>query len=165
MGVHDGRDGVVVDMTVTLGDVFDGGNGFFFGFVSEHGTKGTVADDADVRELGTILFVDYEAAFIVDFEADVFKTKASGVRAAPYGYKNNVGVELEDKSVDRIIYSEGDRTISSLPPFAASTLTWTVSPLSSPSRTFVPSLNFMPCFSNIFFVVFEISASIPGPPI
>ena len=23
----------------------------------------------------------------------------------------------------------------------------------------------MPCFSNIFFVVFDISASIPGPPI
>ena len=56
-------------------------------------------------------------------------------------------------------------TVSCLPPFAASTLSLTPSPLSSPSMTLVLSLNFIPCFSKIFLVVFEMSASIPGPPI
>ena len=54
---------------------------------------------------------------------------------------------------------------SSLPPLAASTLTLTLSPLSSPLVTFVLSLNFMPCLPKIFCVIFAISASMPGPPI
>ena len=109
MGVHDGGDGVVVDVTITFGDVFDGGNGFFFGFVGEHGTEGAVADNTDVGEFGPVLFVDYKTAFVIDFEADVFETKASGIGTAPYGYKDNVGVELEDRSVDGILDSEEAR--------------------------------------------------------
>ena len=94
MGVHDAGNGVVVDVAVAFGDVFDGGDGFFFGFVREHGPEGAVADYADVRELGPVLFVDYEAAFVVDFEADVFETETGGVGAAADGYKNDVGVKL-----------------------------------------------------------------------
>lgn len=59
MGIHDARDGVVVDVAVAFGDVFDAGDGFFFGFVREHGAEGAVADDADVGEFGPVLFVDY----------------------------------------------------------------------------------------------------------
>ena len=170
MRVHDGWDGVVVDVAVAFGDVFDRGDGFFFGFVGEHGAEGAVADDADVGKLGAILLVDDEATFVVDLETDVFKTEAGGIGAATYGYEYDVRIELGSKSVKRaskleIFWGLGINTVSCLPPLAASTLTLTVSPLSSPSRTFVPSLNFIPCFSNIFFVVFEISASMPGPPI
>lgn len=94
VGVHDAGDGVVVDVAVAFGDVFDGGDGFFFGFVCEHGAEGAVADYADVREFGAVLFVDYEPAFVVDFEADVFETETGGVGTAADGYEDDVGVEL-----------------------------------------------------------------------
>ena len=94
MGVHDAGDGVVVDVAVAFGYVFDAGDGFFFGFVREHGAEGAVTDYADVRQFGPVLFVDYEAAFVVDFEADVFKAQAGGVRSATDGYEDDVGVEL-----------------------------------------------------------------------
>ena len=74
MGIHDAGDGVVVDVAVAFGYVFDAGDGFFFGFVREHGAECAVADDADVGEFGPVLFVDYEAAFVVDFETNVFET-------------------------------------------------------------------------------------------
>ena len=94
MRVHDGGYGVVVYMAIAFGDVFNGGDGFFFGFVGEHGAEGAVADDADVWLFGAVLLVDYEAAFVVDFEADVFETEAGGVRATADGYEDDVGVEL-----------------------------------------------------------------------
>lgn len=71
--VHDGRDRAVVDVPVAFRDVFDGCDGFFFGFVREHRAEGAVADDADVRELGAVFLVDDEAAFIVYFQPDVFE--------------------------------------------------------------------------------------------
>lgn len=95
--VHDGGNGVVVDVTVALFDEFDGRDTFFFGFVGEHGAKGAVADDTNVREFRAVLFVDYETAFVVDFETDVFKTETGGVGAAPDGYKDDVCVELVDR--------------------------------------------------------------------
>ena len=94
MRVHDRGDGVVVDVAEALFDVFDGRDTFFFRFVCEHGAKGTVAYYADVGDLRAVLFVDYEAAFVVDFEADVFETKTGGVGATANGYENDVCVEL-----------------------------------------------------------------------
>ena len=73
MRVHDGRDGAVVDVAVAFGDVFDGRDGFFFRFVRQHGPEGAVADDADVWELGAVFLVDYQAAFFVGFEPNVFE--------------------------------------------------------------------------------------------
>ena len=101
MRVHDGRDGVVVDVAVAFGDVFDRGDGFFFGFVGEHGAEGAVSDDADVRELGAVLLVDDEATFVVDLEADVFETQAGSIGAATYGYEYDVRIELGTKSAKR----------------------------------------------------------------
>ena len=97
MRVHDGGDGVVVDVTVALFDELDGRDAFFFGFVCEHGAECAVADDADVGELGAVLFVDDETAFVVDFEADVFQTETGGVRATANSYKDNIRVELEEE--------------------------------------------------------------------
>lgn len=47
-----------------------------------------------MREFGSVLFVDYEAAFVVDFEADVFETETGGVGAAADGYEDDVCIEL-----------------------------------------------------------------------
>ena len=94
MRVHDRGNGVVVDMAEALFDEFDGRNAFFLRFVCEHGAKGTVAYDADVGDFGAVLFIDYEAAFVVNFEANVFETKAGCVGAAANGHEDDVGVEL-----------------------------------------------------------------------
>lgn len=94
MCVHDAGDGAIVDVTVALFDIFDRGNGFFFGFVGEHGAECAIADNTDVGEFGAVLLVDYEAAFVVDFEANVFEAKAGGVWAAADGDEDDVCIEL-----------------------------------------------------------------------
>ena len=96
MGVHDGGDGVVVDMAGALCDVFDCGDGFFLGFVGEHGAEGAVADDADVGQFGAVLFVDDEAAFVVEVEVEVFEAETRGVGAAADGDEDDVCFELDD---------------------------------------------------------------------
>jgi len=53
--------------------------------VGEHGTEGAIANDADVGEFGAVLLVDYEAASVVDFEANVFEAKAGCVGPAADG--------------------------------------------------------------------------------
>ena len=92
--VHDGGDGVVVYMPVGLGEVLDGGDGFFFAFVCEHGAEGDVADGADVRDLGAVFVVDDDAAFAVELEADLVEAEVLGEGAAADGYEGYVGVEL-----------------------------------------------------------------------
>ena len=92
--VHNAGNAIVVDVAVALCDVFDAGDGFFFGFVREHGTEGAVADDADVGELGAELLVDDQASAVVGFNADVFETEAGGVGASADGDENDVGFEL-----------------------------------------------------------------------
>jgi hypothetical protein len=96
MSVHDAGDSVVVDVAVAFADVLDARDGFFFCFVGEHGPEGAVANDTDVGESGAVLFVYYEAAFVVDFEADIFETEACGVGAPADGDKNDVCVKLDD---------------------------------------------------------------------
>lgn len=86
MRVHDRRDGVVVDVAVTLCDILNRGDRLLFGFVREHGAKGAVTDDADVREFGAVLFINDEPAFIVNIEADVLETETRCVRAPANGY-------------------------------------------------------------------------------
>ena len=93
--VHDGRDGVVVDVAVGFGEEFDGRDRFFFRFVGEHGPEGAVADDADVGVgSGTVFRVDDETAAGVGFEADVFEPEAGCVGTAADGNEDDVGVEL-----------------------------------------------------------------------
>ena len=94
VGVHDAGDGAVVDVAVACFDEFDCCDALFFGFVREHGPEGAVADDADVRELGAVLLVDYEAAFGVDFQADVFESEAGGVGTAANSDEDDVCIEL-----------------------------------------------------------------------
>ena len=94
VGVHDGGDGVVVYMAVVFGQVFDGCDGFFFGFVCEHGPEGAVADHADVGDFGTVFRVDDQAAAVVGFDADGVEVQAGGVGSSADGYEDDVCVEL-----------------------------------------------------------------------
>lgn len=99
VGVHDGGDGVVVDVAVVLGQELNGSDGLFLSLVRKHGTESAVADDADVRDLGTVLGVDDQAAAVVGLQANVLETKTVGVRAAADRDKDDICVELKIKSV------------------------------------------------------------------
>ena len=94
MRVHDAGDGTVIDVAIAFFDIFDGRDGFLLGLVRKHGTESAVADDADMRQFGAVLLVDDEAAFVVDFEADVLEAEAGSIGAAADGDEDNVGVEL-----------------------------------------------------------------------
>ena len=94
MRVHDGGDGVVVDVAVVFGQVFDSGDAFFFRLVCEHGAESAVADDADVGEFGAVFGVDDQAAAVVGFETDGFEAEAGGIGAAANGDEDDVCVEL-----------------------------------------------------------------------
>jgi hypothetical protein len=81
-------------MTVTLFNEFDRCYSFLLSFVREHRTESAVTNDADMRVLGSILLVNDQAAFVVNLQADVFKTQAGSVRPATNSYKNDVGLQL-----------------------------------------------------------------------
>ena len=99
VGVHDGGDGVVVDVTGALGDVFDCGDGLFLGFMGEHGAEGAVTDDANVWQFSAVLFIDDEAAFVVKVEVEVFEAETGCVGAAADGDEDDVCVELDGGGV------------------------------------------------------------------
>ncbi len=94
VGVHDGGDGVVVDVPVTLADVLDGGNTLFFGLVREHRSEGDVTDALDVLHGRVELVVDYDAALVVELDADLLEVEALGVGSASYGDEDDIGFKL-----------------------------------------------------------------------
>lgn len=102
------------------------------------------------------MVVDYDPALFVDFGADGFQVEAVGVWPSTDGNENNVGFELEGVGLrnEQKCLTWKVLTVSSLPPFAASTLVITVSPLRSIEVTLVLSLNLNPCFCRIFWKLF-----------
>jgi hypothetical protein len=62
--------------------------------VGEHRAKGTVTDDADVRELGAVFLIDDQTAFLVRLEADVLKSKPGGVRSATDCNEDDIRLKL-----------------------------------------------------------------------
>lgn len=94
VGVHDGWDGIIVDVAVVLGDEFDGCHGFLFGLVCKHGAEGAVADHADVWDLGAVFRIDDQTAAVVGLEADVLKAEILRVGTTANGDENDVCVEL-----------------------------------------------------------------------
>lgn len=92
--VHDGRDAAVVDVAVALGNVLDDGNSLLLGLVGKHGAKGHVTNAADVRDLGSVLGVDDDAAALVQLEANVLQAQALSVGTAADGDQDNLGINL-----------------------------------------------------------------------
>ena len=93
--VHDGRDRVVVDVPVALGDVLDRGDALLLGLVREHGPEGDVADALDALHARVELVVDHDAALVVELHAGGLEVQALGVWPATDGNKNDVRLELQ----------------------------------------------------------------------
>lgn len=98
MCVHDGWNGIVVDVTVTFRDILDGSNAFFFSFMGKHRTECAITDNTDMWQLSPVLFVDDQAALVVDIQSDVFKTQSGSIRSAADGNEDDVGFELGNVS-------------------------------------------------------------------
>jgi len=93
VGVHDARDGTVVDVAVALLDELDHGDGLLLGLVRQHGAESAVTDDADVGNLSAVLLVNDQAALLVLLNADVLQAETLGVRSATDGDQNDIGLE------------------------------------------------------------------------
>lgn len=73
MGVDDRWDGVVVYMTVALGDEFDRCDSLLFGLVSEHGAGCDISDGSDRWDVGLEVFVHANPSTFVKGHADFLK--------------------------------------------------------------------------------------------
>lgn len=93
VGVHDGGNGGVVDVTVTLLDVLNGGNSLLLGLVSQHGAEGNITNDTDVGDLSAELLVDDETTTVILVNANVLNVETLGVGATTDGNENNIGIE------------------------------------------------------------------------
>ena len=93
VGVHDRRDGVVVDVSVTGLDVLHGSDALFFGLVGEHGSKGDIADTLDSGDGSVELVINHDSAPVVDFQSNVFETKTLGVWSATNGDEDNIRLQ------------------------------------------------------------------------
>jgi hypothetical protein len=62
--------------------------------VGKHGAKGHVTNAADVRDLGSVLGVDDDAAALVQLEANVLQAQALSVGTAADGDQDNLGINL-----------------------------------------------------------------------
>jgi len=88
-------------MSVSLCDVFDSRNTFFFGLVCKHGTKCAVTNDTNVWNLGAVFLVDDETATVVGFDTDGFEVEICGIWLTTDCYENDVcKIDYIDKSVD-----------------------------------------------------------------
>lgn len=94
VGVHDGRNGAIVDVAVALCEELDSGDSLLLGLVRKHGAECAVTDDSDVWELGAVFLVDDETATLVELEADGLMAEASGVWATADGNKDDIRLKL-----------------------------------------------------------------------
>ena len=93
VGVHNGGNGTVVDVAVTLGEELDGGNTLLLGLVGEHRSESDVSNGSNVWDLGAELLVDDQAATLIGLETNVIQAKSGGVRSASNGDKDNISIK------------------------------------------------------------------------
>ena len=86
---------VVIDVPCLTSDALDAGHRFFLGFMRKHGAGGDVANRVDARRGGAVMWVNRDAAFLVAFNAHLFKAEALGVGAAANCHQNFIGFKLE----------------------------------------------------------------------
>ena len=92
--VHDGRDRVVVDVPVALGDVLHCGDTLLLGLVREHGPECHVANALDALHARVELVVDHDAALVVELDTDLVETEPLGVWPAADGDEDDVRLKL-----------------------------------------------------------------------
>jgi len=94
VSVHHAGDGAVVDVAISLGDVFNSGDTLLLGLVGQHGTEGSVTDCTDVGNLGAVLLVDDNTAPLVDLDSNVLQAEAIGIGTTSDGNKDNICIKL-----------------------------------------------------------------------
>lgn len=95
MCIHDTRNSTVVDVAISLANIFDGRDTFLLGLVRQHGTEGDVANDTDVGDFGAIFLIDDNATALVGLDSDIFEAEAGGIGAAADSDEDDIGVELK----------------------------------------------------------------------
>lgn len=93
VSVHNGGNGTIVDMAVTLLDVLDNGNSLLLSLVGKHGAEGDITNTSDVGDLGSVLGVNDDTAAVVSLEANVLKAEAAGVGSSTNGNEDDVGLD------------------------------------------------------------------------
>lgn len=94
VSVHHTRDGSIVDVAISLGNVLDSGDTLLLSLVRQHSTECGVTDGTDVGNLGAVLLVNDDTAPLVNLNSDVLETETGGVRATTNSNKNNIGIKL-----------------------------------------------------------------------
>lgn len=95
MRVHDTRDSAVVDVAISLADVFNGRDTFLLGLVCQHSAEGDVTDHTNVWDLSAIFLIDDDAAALVGLDANVFEAESGGIGAAADSDEDDVCAELK----------------------------------------------------------------------
>jgi hypothetical protein len=134
------------------------------GLMCEHGTERDVSDTLDAFRAGVKLIVDDDPSLLVRLNSDVLQAEILCHWSSSDRHEDDICFELPRPRQRHRCHgrSDGNPTVSSLPPFAASTLSLMVSfPCSAP-KTFVLSLNLSPCFCRIFWNCFLRDAQ-PNP--
>jgi hypothetical protein len=94
VGVHDTRDGAIVDMAISFGDVLDRSDTLLLSFVRQHGTEGRVSDGTDMGDFGTVLLVNDDATALIGLNTKILEAETSSIGAPSDSDKYYVGVEL-----------------------------------------------------------------------
>lgn len=95
VGVHDGGNAAIVDVAVTLLDVFDNSDSLLLGLVGKHRAESSVSDTTNVRDLGAVFGVDDNTAALIKLHTNVLKTETLSVRATANGDEDDLGIKLE----------------------------------------------------------------------
>lgn len=94
VGVDDGGNGIVVDVTVAGGNHLRDSEALILGLVGKHRAKGGVTNAADVGDVGLELRVNNDATAVVELDTNVLETETLGVGATANGDKDDISVEL-----------------------------------------------------------------------
>ena len=110
---------------MALVDVLNGSDSLFLSLVGKHRAEGAVSEGANVGDLGAVLLVNDQAAPLISLETNVVKTETGSVWAATDSNEDTVRIELGMLALQSASVAQNRLTVSSFPPFAASTLTLT----------------------------------------
>lgn len=92
--VHNGWDGIVVDVSVTGLQDFYGGNGLFFSLVRQHGAESGISDTLDTLDAGVELVVNDNSTSVVKLDTDFFQTEVLRDGSSTNRNQNDVGFKL-----------------------------------------------------------------------
>jgi len=105
VGIDDRRNGIVVDVTVTLLDDLSGSNTLLFGFVCQHGTESNISNGVHASDTSVELVVNDNATTLVEFYANFLKVQRACYWTTANRDKDNVCFQLS-KEQSEVRYSD-----------------------------------------------------------